>query len=943
MNKFFARVLMLVAAVMLVSSASSYAQQQMPPIPVDDQVRIGQLPNGLTYYIRHNENPKGQADFYIAQKVGSILEEENQRGLAHFLEHMCFNGTTNFPGNQLRDWLESIGVKFGYNLNAYTSVDETVYNISNVPIERESVQDSCLLILHDWANDLTLDPVEIDKERGVIHEEWRRSMVGQMRILENLLPTMYPNSRYGYRLPIGTMEVVDNFPPQALRDYYEAWYRPDQQGVVVVGDIDVDRIEAKIKEMFADIEMPENAKPREYFPVEDTPGTIYAIGKDTEQSNAIGQLMYKYDATPREGKTTLDYLVEQYVMRMIVTMLDNRLNEISQNPDAPFAVAGVSDGEYFLAKTKNAFSLLAIAKGNDIRPAMEGAYRELLRAMRGGFTVSEYERARNEYLSQLEKAFNNRDNRESSKYVTEYVRHFIDNEPIPGLENEYKIMNMLAPAIPLEAINQVLPNLLGSDNRVFLGLLPDKAEFYFPTEEDMKEVFAAVDAETIEPYVDAMKEEPLIPVLPAPGKIVSETTDSRFGATEWTLSNGVKVIVKPTTFKSDEILFEAIAKGGYADFSDDYASSMIFWPYALSSAGLGEYNNIDMQKYLSGKQVSVSPEFGNYERSIEGNTTIKDLPTAMELLYMNFVDLNITAEDFAAVQKQYSGLLQNQESSPTYIFGKDVMEATFKSPRRRPISTEAIDKASREQINELSHKMTANASDYTFVFVGSIDLDTFRPLVEQYIATLPVDAAASLTDTKINPELTPVTGKLDSEFTTTMATPQTWTSIMVSANIPYTDKSRRVSYIAGQILGNRLLDKVREEMGATYSIGAQASVSRTNSGMNTQIVSQFPMKPEMRKEVLDYIAGEFQAMTTTVKEEEVATQVEFLVKNAKDNLEKNDAWLGAITGYTVSGVDTWNGDIELLKSITKEDVQNFVKQVLEQGNYHVVTLDPTAE
>lgn len=942
MNKFFVRVLMLVAAVMVLATAQGRAQQ-MPPIPVDDQVRIGQLPNGLTYYIRHNENPKGQADFYIAQKVGSILEEENQRGLAHFLEHMCFNGTTNFPGNQLRDWLESIGVKFGYNLNAYTSVDETVYNISNVPVARESVQDSCLLILHDWANDLTLDPVEIDKERGVIHEEWRRSMVGQMRILENLLPVIYPGNRYGYRLPIGIMEVVDNFPPQAIRDYYETWYRPDQQGIVVVGDIDVDRIEGKIKEMFSEIEMPENAKPREYFPVDDTPGTIYAIGRDKEQSNAIGQLMFKYDATPDSAKVTMDYLIEKYVMDIIVAMLDNRLNEMSQRPDAPFAVAGVSDGNFFLAKTKNAFSLVAIAKENDIRPAMEGAYRELLRAVRGGFTVSEYERARNEYLSQLEKEFNNSDNRESEKYVNEYVRHFIDNEPIPGLKNEYQIMNMIAPNIPLQVINQVLPNLLKSDNRVFLALLPEKDEFYFPSEADMKAVFDSVEAETIEPYVDAVKSEPLIPQLPAPGKIVSETKDSRFDATELTLSNGVKVIVKPTTFKNDEIVFEAIAKGGYADFSDDLAASMIFWPYVLQSGGLGDYNNIDMQKYLSGKQVTVTPSYDNYERSISGVTTVKDLNTAMELIYMNFTAFNITPEEFEATQKQYSGLLQNQESSPQYIFGKDLMEATFKSPRRRAISTQAIAEASRDQIINLTRQMTANAADYTFVFVGNIDMDTFRPLVEQYIATLPVDASASLSSIKVNPGLIPAAGKLNSEFTAEMATPQTWTSIMVSGNIPYTDKNRRVAYIAGQILGKHLLDKVREEMGATYSIGAQASVSRINSGANTTIMSQFPMKPEMRQEVLDYIAGAFQAMTTDVTDEEVATQVEFLVKNSIEALEKNNAWRNAITGYAVSGVDTWNGDIELLKSITKQDVMDFMKAILEQGNYHVVTLDPKAE
>ena len=302
-------VLVLLACVLFPGIVRAQGQNPMlQPLPVDTAVRIGKLPNGLTYYIRHNEYPKGQADFYIAQNVGSILEEDNQRGLAHFLEHMCFNGTTNFPDNQLREWLESIGVKFGANLNAYTGVDETVYNINNVPVARESVQDSCLLILHDWANDLTLDPKEIDKERGVIHEEWRRSMQGQMRIIEKLLPIVYPTSKYGHRLPIGTMEVVDNFAPQALRDYYEKWYRPDQQAVVVVGDIDVDRIEGKIKEMFSSIEMPENAAERKYEPVPDHKGTIYAIGSDPEQKTLIGQLMFISNPLPKEMKNTPMYM-----------------------------------------------------------------------------------------------------------------------------------------------------------------------------------------------------------------------------------------------------------------------------------------------------------------------------------------------------------------------------------------------------------------------------------------------------------------------------------------------------------------------------------------------------------------------------------------------------------------------------------------------------------
>ena len=328
----------LTAATALLCGATATAQQ-MPQLPTDKEVRIGKLPNGLTYYIRHNEYPKGQADFYIAQKVGSMQEEDHQAGLAHFLEHMCFNGTTHFPGKDLINYLESVGVKFGRNLNAMTGFDQTVYNISNVPVAREGVQDSCLLILHDWANDLLLLPEEIDAERAVIHEEWRQSNVGQMRILEKLLPVIYQDEKYGHRLPIGTMEVVDNFPHQALRDYYETWYRPDLQGIIVVGDIDPDRIEAKIKEMFADIEMPADPKERVYFPVSDNKGTIYAIGHDKEQQNSLTVLMIKSDAFPEQLKNTPAYYAQEYVESMIPSMLNTRLNDIASRPDAPFAGA----------------------------------------------------------------------------------------------------------------------------------------------------------------------------------------------------------------------------------------------------------------------------------------------------------------------------------------------------------------------------------------------------------------------------------------------------------------------------------------------------------------------------------------------------------------------------------------------------------------------------
>ena len=354
---------MAAAWIILGSVSVGFAQQQMPPIPTDPNVRIGNLDNGLTYYIRHNELPEKRADFYIAQKVGSILEEDNQRGLAHFLEHMCFNGTKNFPDKTLIQYLESIGVKFGENLNAYTSIDETVYNISNVPVIRDGVVDSCLLILHDWADDLTLDPKEIDSERGVIHEEWRTSTNAMMRMYEKALPTLYPESKYAYRLPIGIMEVVDNFPYQALRDYYEKWYRPDQQGIVVVGDIDVDKIEAKIKKIFSPIKMPENPAEREYFQVPDNKETIVAIETDKEQANPVAYLCYKHEAIPNEQKGNMDYLVVNYMKSMIENMLNARLNELTQTANPPFTGAGAGYGEYFLAKTKESAALAVFLLG----------------------------------------------------------------------------------------------------------------------------------------------------------------------------------------------------------------------------------------------------------------------------------------------------------------------------------------------------------------------------------------------------------------------------------------------------------------------------------------------------------------------------------------------------------------------------------------------------
>ncbi|MEZ3560880.1 M16 family metallopeptidase [uncultured Duncaniella sp.] len=935
-------VLVLLACVLFPGIVRAQGQNPMlQPLPVDTAVRIGKLPNGLTYYIRHNEYPKGQADFYIAQNVGSILEEDNQRGLAHFLEHMCFNGTTNFPDNQLREWLESIGVKFGANLNAYTGVDETVYNINNVPVARESVQDSCLLILHDWANDLTLDPKEIDKERGVIHEEWRRSMQGQMRIIEKLLPIVYPTSKYGHRLPIGTMEVVDNFAPQALRDYYEKWYRPDQQAVVVVGDIDVDRIEGKIKEMFSSIEMPENAAERKYEPVPDHKGTIYAIGSDPEQKTLIGQLMFISDPLPKEMKNTPMYYAQSYIEGMIGAMINNRLSEISSKPDAPFAGAGVNFGGFFLSsKVKDALTASAVAKGNDIIEPLKAVYREVLRAQRGGFTQSEYERARNEYISSIERVYNNRNTRENGTFVSEYVGNFKDGDPIPGIEAEWPLIQQIAMSIPVQVINQTMSQAITPDNRVLMVLCPEAEGMTNPTEQQLADALASVDAETIEAFVDEVKSEPLIPSDPVAGTVTSTVNNEKWGTTEWTLSNGAKVIIKSTKFKEDEILFTAYANGGYADYSADYDNSLMFLPVAMQAYGLGSYTNTDLSKYTAGKQASLYISFSNYSRSMGGSATPKDLPTLMEMVYMGFKDIEFTEDEFAALQKAYSGILANQEKSPEYIFQKSLLSTLYDSPRNQAINSSIIEKASRNQILEVAHAMTANAADWTFIFVGNVDPATLRPMVEKYIASLPGDEKTAVKEVKsYNPAFFMKGGDKTDTFSTPMSTPQTHVAIIEKGDMEFTPKNSLLASIAGQILTNRLIKTVREDMGAVYSISASGQLDRTGLSP-ASLMTSFPMKPEMKDEVLPFIKGEFKAMETNVTPDELNPIKEYMVKVFTENREKNPAWRSAILGTLANGVDTFNGNVDTVNSITVQDVMDFMKALNAQNNYRVVILAP---
>lgn len=570
----------LFSALLLLCAGMLHAQMQMPPVPVDTTVRMGKLDNGLTYFIRYNNWPEHRANFYIAQKVGSIQEEESQRGLAHFLEHMAFNGSDNFKGNDLIEYLRSIGVEFGSDLNAYTSIDQTVYNIDNVPTTRQSSLDSCLLILRDWSTGLTLDPKEIDKERGVIHEEWRLRTSAQSRMFERNLPKLYPGSKYGVRYPIGLMSVVDNFSPKELRDYYEKWYHPSNQGIIVIGDVDVNHTEAMIKKLFGGIKNPANQAPVLNEPVPDTSEPIVIIDKDKEQRTSNVQVMFKHDTYPDSLKQSVEYILYDYVRGAALNMLNNRYTEAAQKADCPYVGAGASDGNYIFAKTKDAFSIFAQPKDpSQLATALKAAVVEARRAVEFGFTATEYARYKANLLSSLDKAYSNKDKRKNTQFFNECLGYFLTNEPMPSIDYTYQLMKQIVPAIPVEAVNEYMSQLIpkNDSNIVIVNFNNEKEGNVYPTREELLTALMQAKQAQVTAYVDNVKNEPLITKKPTPGKIKSEKKNALMGYTELKLSNGATVVIKHTDLKKDQVLLSGEGFGGSSLYgAKDYVNANLF-------------------------------------------------------------------------------------------------------------------------------------------------------------------------------------------------------------------------------------------------------------------------------------------------------------------------------------------------------------------------------
>ena len=911
----------------------AFAQQQV--IPNDPNVRIGKLENGLTYYIRHNKLPENRADFYIAQKVGSMLEEDNQRGLAHFLEHMCFNGTTNFPGKGIINWLETIGVRFGQNLNAYTSLEETVYNISDVPLIRESVVDSCLLILHDWANDLTLEPKEIDSERGVIHEEWRSRQSAIMRIYDQILPKCYQGGKYAYRMPIGIMEVVDNFPYQALRDYYEKWYRPDQQGIIVVGDIDVDKIEEKIKNIFSSIEMPENPAVREYVPVADNKEPIVAIGTDKEMTATQVQIWHKLPAFPNELKNTVDYMVQNYMISMANRMLNTRLVEMTQVANPPFMNASVGYDDFILSKTATGFVGSVASKENEIPTSFAALLREIERARRFGFTATEYERVKANYMTQVESAYNERNKIKNGSYVQSYVRNFIDNEPIAGIETEYEIIKQIIPQIPVEAINSVIPQFIKEENIVITIFGPEKEGVTYPTEQEMLDIRKKVLEEELTAYVDKVSNEPLLSEIPTGGKVVKEE-EGQFGSTVWTLSNGIRVILKETDFKADQVILQGISNGGTSLFGIEDPLQSRLLNQVVGLGGYGKFNKIELSKVLAGKKVSMGTSVGSLTENVSGNCSPKDFETLMQLIYLGFTAPRKDEDALASYKQRLKISLTNQEGKPTTALQDTINKVLYNNhPMATRLKADMVDDINYDKMIEMYKNRFEDASDFTFYLVGNIDFEAMKPLIETYLGGLPTtDRKETFKDLKIDIQK----GKHKVVFNKEQETPLATVIMVNSGKCEYNLKNKLMMTCLTRTLDMVYTEEVREKEGGTYGVGTSGSVSKYPKS-EAIIEIQFNTSPDKREKMEQIVINELNKMAINgPKEEHLQKVKEAIVKQQAESVKENGYWMGALKEYYWNKVDVNSNYEKIVNSITTKDIKKFAKKLIKQGNLIEITM-----
>ena len=941
MRKLFLSAIAALVAFAAVAQLSN--RPAIPVIPQDPAVRTGQLENGMKYYIRHNDKQKGLADFYIIHDVGAIQEEDNQQGLAHFLEHMAFNGTKNLPDKMLIQYLEKVGVKFGANLNAGTSWDYTQYLMKDVPVTRQGVIDTAMLILHDWSHFITLDHDEIDKERGVIQEELRTRDGASWRSTINLLQTLFKGSKYEKRNLIGHLDGLQSFTYDDIKSFYHKWYRPDYQAVVIVGDIDAEKIEAQVKTLMADIPAPAaDAATKQDIFVPDNQEPIISVFEDPEMLESDITLYIKRAAMPKEYCNTIIAENVSLINSIGSTMANARLAEIASKPNAPFTQAHLMNGSVGISPTMESLIVGVTTKDNGLAQGFAAALVELERIRRHGFTEGELERAKAQVLRREEQAYTNRNDRMNGQYVNRYLSAFRKNTAFPEAEIEWNMDKAIIEEMPLEQVNAVFAQYITDHNNVVIANAPKKDGVVNPTQEEILNIMAAVKAAQIDPYQDNTVKEPLIanPAALKGSKVKKVGANQTLGTTEWTLKNGIKVVVKPTTFKADEVQIQMVSQNGISALSDEDYNTGKYLSLVMSQMGVGKFSSTELRKQLSGKSASsgVSPD--DYTTTVFGSGSPKDLETIFQLVNLRFTAPRFNEDDFNAVLGQYISYVENIKTSPDFKASSEQLKSLYNnSPRRQQISTEVLQSINYQRVEPIYRQLLANAADFTVYIIGNVELNTLKPLVEKYIGSLP--ASKNITK-RVDDGVRYAQGEVINDFRHPMQQPKVSVCRIYTGNIEYNLENSITMNFLQDILRSRYTTSIREEKGGTYGVSVGGIVNALYTP-NYQLVVQFDTNEVMADELSEIVVAELKELAANgPKSEDLEKVREYLIKEWNNRLVQNGAWMNYIRQYYTYG-DAMNrvANYEnIVKAMNGQKVAELAAKVLADNNMVYVVMRP---
>ncbi len=907
------------------------------PAPVDPDIRMGKLDNGLTYFVRYNKEPEKRASFYFIQNVGALLENDNQNGLAHFLEHMAFNGTEHFPGKAIISSLEKHGVAFGYNINAYTGHDETVYNLSDVPVDPPGLMDTCLLIMYDWSDFVSLSDEEIDAERGVITEEWRTRRDANFRMMKKYLPVLLKDSKYAVRDVIGDLNIIQNFGSERIKEFYAKWYRPDLQAVAVVGDFDPDEMVGKIKTLFNRLKPAVNPEPRPVFEVPYHKETLFVLATDKEAPQTSVSIFVKRKSDDDSSKN-LNYIRRQIMIRLMNAMMGTRINELLQKGTPPFITGSISYSG--LVRGLDALAITATANPNEEDVALRAVYTEAERARRYGFTNGELERAKANLLTQYENYYKQKDKIPNDAYIQGMQDYFLTKEPLTSIDFDFSFLKEELPGITAEEVSGLFSSFMGDENRVILVEGLEGEDIKHLDKKSAQEIISEVKEARIDPYEDISLGESLISKELEGSPVVKTTKLERFDAVEWTLANNARVVYRKADYEKDNVILTAYSLGGTSLYDVDHLPSATMLPAIIGMYGLGNYDNVTLQKMLAGKKASASVSLGEITEGINGSSTPRDFETMMQLLYLRFSNPRFDTEAHNAIMSRYAAFLKSMETDPSKIMQDSVsLFLTNFSPRTILLNPDMLSKVNLEQIRQIYTERFRDASDFVFFIVGNIEEPEVKTLVEKYIGSL---NAGGSKETFIDRDVRPPKGKFVREVRIPLTVPKSTVFVSHSADFKYTPYNNVCLKVINGILDLAYTEKVREEAGGTYDI----SVSLTSQKYPYENMSgliMFDCDPEKAASLKQIIYNEIDKLEKEGPAKEYLDKaVSNMLKTREEAKLHNNYWSSALYSYYYTGIDVNDpaNYEDILNSLTVKDIRKAAKMIFGKADVADIVFNP---